>query len=45
MEEWSDFGSQTENTAIYIIAAITVISLVRRSAWLAQCQLSLASLK
>lgn len=45
MEERSDFGSQTENTATCIIAAISVISLARRGAWLALRPLPLASLK
>lgn len=45
MEDWSDFASQTENTAIYIIAAITIISLVRRIAWLVLRPLSIASPK
>lgn len=43
MEEWSDFVSQTENTAMYLIEVITIICLVRRIAWLSLCLLSLAN--
>lgn len=38
-------GARLRTQPYIIIAAITVISLVRRSAWLALRQLSLASLK
>lgn len=44
MEDWSDFVSQTENTAMYIIEAITIICLVRRITWLSLCLLSPANL-
>lgn len=43
MEEWSDFVSQTENTAMYIIEAFTIICLVRRIVWLSLGLLSLAN--